>query len=211
MTASRSATRGHRARPSFRVAATAVAVALLTLTGPTMAAAPTPQSDRHCAVGLTQPAGGGLATIVSETCFATFAEAISFATAGRAKVGPDFQPASLTADIVGVPRVAQAGEVAVVSRWTLGNDYKGLQLTGESRTYFVDGINPPCANGVVWEIDSLDAGWSNVIRSAQGWSGCNHFAHYDLANQQGAFVVCLPTCLGMGALDRKATSLRWWQ
>ncbi len=177
-----------------------------------MAAAPTPASGPHCAVELTQPAGGGPATIASETCFSTFAEALSFATGGRVKVGPDVDPAELTPEIIGTPQAASAGEAAVLARWTLGWDWKGLNYTGESRNYYVDGANPPCANGVVWTLGGiLDAGWNNVIRSAQGWSGCNHFMHYDLANQQGAVWPCVPNCPTMGAMDKRTTSLKWFQ
>jgi hypothetical protein len=161
---------------------------------------------------LTQPAGGGPATIASETCFSTFAEALAFATAGRAKVGPDFNPAELTAEIVGVPQTAGAGDVVALARWTLGYDFEGPNYTRASRHYYVDGANPPCANGVVWTLGGvLDAGWNNIISSAQSYSGCNHFVHYDLANQQGANIVCLPNCQFMGGMDNRTTSLKWFQ
>lgn len=201
--------RGHRVRLAYRAAAIAAAIALVAAV-PTIAAEPEPAGGPHCAVELTQPAGGGPAMIKSEQCFATFAEALVLATAGRAKVAPDVVPADLTADIVGVPQ-AVTGDAVLLSRWTLGYDFKAPNYGPESRTYFVDGANPPCSNGVRWEIDNLDLGWSNSISSAQGWSGCNHFMHYDLPNQQGAVWPCVPNCPTMGAMDNRTTSLLWFQ
>ena len=203
---------GYRDRLRLRIAVLAAAVVLVGTAATATAAGPTPASGPHCAVELTQPAGGGPATIASETCFSTFAEALAFSTGGRVKVAPDVDPASLTGEIIGIPGADDPGEAAVLARWTLGWDWKGLNYTGESRTYWVEGANPPCANGVVWILGGvLDAGWNNVIRSAQGWSGCNHFMHYDLANQQGAVWACVPNCPNMGAMDKRTTSLKWFQ
>jgi hypothetical protein len=203
---------GHRARLCLRIATLAAAFALVAPAATATATDPTPATGRHCAVELTQPAGGGPATIASETCFSTFAEALAFSTGGRVKVAPDIDPASLTSEIMDVPGTDGPGEAAVLARWSLGWDWKGLNYSGESRNYYVDGANPPCANGVVWLLGGvLDAGWNNVIRSAQGWSGCNHFMHYDLANQQGAVWACVPNCPNMGAMDRRTTSLKWFQ
>jgi len=47
---------------------------------------------------------------------------------------------------------------------------------------------------VIWFIHQLDAGWDNVISSAEAFSGCNHFEHWTLPNEQGAVKVCMPTC-----------------
>jgi hypothetical protein len=69
---------------------------------------------------------------------------------------------------------------------------------------------PPCANGVKWHLDNLDLGWGNSISSAQGWSGCNHFQHFDLPNQQGPNIMCPPNCWSMPGMDNKTESLLWF-
>jgi hypothetical protein len=199
---------GHREALGIRAAAIAATLALVAAV-PAMAAAPKLAGGPYCAVGLAQPAGGGPAIIKSEQCFGTFAEAMAVSTGGRAVLGPDFAPADLTADLVGVPAAASE-DVVALSRWTLGNDFKDPHYLGQMRTYFVDGVNPPCANGVKWHIDNLDMGWGNSISSAQGFSGCNHFQHFDLPNRQGQQIMCPPNCWSMPGMDNKTESLLWF-
>jgi hypothetical protein len=123
---------GHRARLCLRIATLAAAVALVAPAATATATDPTPATGRHCAVELTQPAGGGPATIASETCFSTFAEALAFSTGGRVKVAPDIDPASLTSEIMDVPGTDGPGEAAVLAGGRSAGTGRA-SITAESR------------------------------------------------------------------------------
>jgi hypothetical protein len=56
----------------------------------------------------------------------------------------------------------------------------------------------------------VDLGWGNSISSAQGFSGCNHFQHFDLPNQQGPNIMCPPNCWTMPGMDNRTESLLWF-
>lgn len=186
------------------VAAIALAAfAVLPATAADSAPAPSPDGN-YCATRIHAADANGKSATTTQ-CFATYSDSLFVATGGRLRVSLNFKPSSLNQALLDA---ASGPQVMAASNWVIGQDWKGANRTSTMRTYYVTTDGPPCTN-TVWEIDQLEWGWDNAISSGEGFSGCDRFEHWELANQQGASKTCTTYCATMGVMDNATTSLRW--
>jgi hypothetical protein len=184
----------------LRVARVLAACAGLVLLGMSAPAAMA-ETGQHC-----------VATVVANTsnvsdyqCFDTFAAAISHATEGRVDL-----PAG--AKTVSDEQLASAGTLSTsddeqVADVTLGTEYDGTNYGAPTLTLVGSGGN--CSTST-YDFDNLGSyGWNNRPSSARGYGGC-WINHYDQTNQGDPHYVCDGTCTGLGALNNRASSLRFW-
>jgi len=156
----------------------------------------------HC-VGSAQPMGtlmpaGGPAT----ACFASFAQAISYATNGAVALSSSASPTDFTDEMA----TASAGSTIIgidwedpnfqccfagwSYSWTVANDYGCVG----GRNYYVDGMG------------SMD----NQVSSAKAYAGCSRYDHWEHNYGQGARINCAPECATMGVMNDATSSERWF-
>jgi hypothetical protein len=187
-------------------AAAAAALLVAVAVGPASAAPRTPTADpagAYCSTKLEQTAAGDT-RIVQTECFDTYADALAVATGGRLHVGREFRSSALTQRVLD----GAASPATLLTDWVIGQDWEHNDRGGRVRTYWVSTSNAPCT-GRIWEIDQLDLGWDTIISSAQGFSGCDRFEHWEDPDQQGAVRTCSTYCSSMGVLNDQTSSLRW--
>ncbi len=136
-------------------------------------------------------------------CYARFSDAIADATDGHLRLHPDTQPYELTAGQV----AASAGPTVI------GIDYEDpnydVNFFGPSLTWSV-GNEFGCLGGRNYSAAAMPAGWDNQVSSAKAFAGCSRYYHYEHPGFGGILVNCSPGCAGMGAMNDKTSSERWW-
>jgi len=101
-------------------------------------------------------------------CFATFAEAMSFASGGAVVFSADLTGAGLLAD--------EGGAAALASTFTLGVHFEGFNGSGSS----ISVVGSSCSGGY-WNTGTA---WQDRISSS--WNGCYRLRHYVLPGAQGS-------------------------
>jgi hypothetical protein len=125
------------------------------------------------------------------SCFDTFAEAISHATKGAVKLGPQATVRELKgADM-------QAAGVAAI-------EYDYANLSGQSLTL---SAGTTCASANLL-MSSMPSNWDNRISSAVLYdSSCISFVHFTEPNFQGSGGNCGAGCNLLGSLDNQTSSI----
>jgi hypothetical protein len=153
---------------------------------------------------LAKPAASGkLSRVVRTRCFNTLVSAVRFAAKG-AVVPDDITPDTI--DAIEVPPASRLDPSAVTT--IIGIQWENTDRGGRDRIYFVKG-SAPCKAGRAWQIGQLDAGWDQLVSSAEGFGGCDTFEQYRDAKLKGPSKVCVPYCATLGPLNDKVSSVRW--
>jgi hypothetical protein len=148
----------------------------------TAASPPTTDADVHC-VGLVQHvnAGSDEAKLVSETCFETFAEAMSFAATDSVD--------GITSTVIGV-------------------DYDYPNYDSSHATYIWQAASG-CTPTSGWIVNTMPSGWNDRVSSAIGSSGCTWYGHYEDDYRGGSLRIC--NCATMGVMNNQTSSEWWKQ
>lgn len=177
-----------------------VVLASLAIVFPAQASAASEQGvARHCVVKLAPlEAGETSSRILASGCFMTFAKAIAFASNGRIRVGPGATPAQIS------PESLDASNV-------VGIDFSDWHFSGASFT--ATGGTAGCTGGHNYAINSMPAGWNNIVSSNYPSSGCNRARHWDGTNHTGALIDCHDNldCYYIGdAMNDRTSSEEWF-
>jgi hypothetical protein len=132
-------------------------------------------------------------------CFASFAEAILFATKGAVQLPPNATPDQLTPELLAATAVTPTQNLIAIEYEHV--DYGGRSLTFSSET--------TCAQSNI-AAPSMPSGWNDIISSAQAFSGCNNSYHYENVNYQGTVANCGSACNWIGdVLNDRTSSILW--
>jgi hypothetical protein len=142
------------------------------------------ESEEHCVVVVVDQAASGELITTKPECFDTYSAAVSFASAGAVAL-PMATKASIT--------LFDEGIASILSTFTLGTHYDGLNGTGSS----ISVVGSSCSGGY-WNTPSS---WDNRISST--WNGCNRLVHYDYPNRGGSSA----STWGVGDLDNVPSSM----
>lgn len=198
---------------SVSLAASAVLVAALLGVPAATAAEPAdldpaePYSAESCAVGLepidARSGAEAFADLPEPTidCFPTFAEAIEFATDGAITAG--------SAEELDQP-MAELGITAMVaSSVLLGIEYKEVNYSGQSLLIYASS-GSGCTSTRSYGYPTMPAGWNNVVSSARSYNGCRA-SHYDYTYYRGDRRLCWGSCMYMGDMNNRTSSIRFHQ
>lgn len=170
------------------------------LAAPAAVAGSTPAEDsgEACAVGVHPVDPAAAASGADDPaepvvdCFATFAEAVEFATDGELSAA---SPAELE----------QAIDSETVASVVLGYEYKGTYYSGGSLVlYGTSGSG--CGSGSTYGFSSMPTGWSNVISSAKVFASCWSI-HYDYTGYSGDRRTCTGSCSSLGTMNNRTSSI----
>ena len=156
----------------------------------------------HCVAHLEYVTPGGPeASVTKEKCFTSFAEAVRFAT-GRTDIPDGVKPTDLTEEMIRPP-----ADRGVEATYLLGIDFDASGYSGESKLWQA---SASCV-GHNWQVYTLvGTGWNDRISSAQGWSECDIFKHWENPGYDGAVRTCSPDCSYIGdAMNDRTSSLQW--
>lgn len=153
---------------------------------------------KHCVAELApESEDASVSTIVTESCYETFAAAMAAATHNTVVLSPDASPASVSEAVI---------EPAATR--VIGIDYDGTFYSGGSFTWFVNN-SFGCRGGRSY-IANMPRSFNNRLSSTRGFNGCRSNTSYDLRKQRGDFVRCFPNCTYVGGfMDNRASSKRW--
>ncbi|MCA2214378.1 hypothetical protein [Jidongwangia harbinensis] len=193
-----------------RVLATSAAAAMATLGVAAPAVADPPADGPGCVVTVdhTRP----------DTCFATFAAALEFASGGRLAPGPKNTPkdlrgpgldARIDAANAESERQVRAGARAAVVWTVLSIEYAEPSYTGAYVIY--SGSNGNCTTRTTdrdYATPSLLAGWVNEISSFRSYANC-WVKHWENPNYGGASVGPTGSRASLGLLDDATSSIEW--
>jgi len=187
-------------RPTTAALLTGLTAVLLTATAPASAALAAPES--HCVseavkMGTTSP-------VREPVCFASFAEAISYATDGTVNLAPT--ATSVTQDQLDRGRaaaVAKAGNRAIAADYLIGISYWDADEKGASWTFH---HAAPCSATQAYYTDNVGPAWNDQISSARAYSGCRGY-YYEDHYQRGGYITT-PWTVG-GYMNDSTTSVKW--
>jgi hypothetical protein len=170
-------------------------VAVVGSPGAALAKASPSGSGNNCVARLEYvQAGGPEGRVVSETCFPTFAEAISYATDGQTALGADTRPDALTEGML---------PDGIQTDYVLGIDWDFINYTGNSKVWTASN---GCDFSHWWTLSYVGDGWNDRTESAKGFSGCVHYRHFDAINFGVPVLTCNPNCATMGSMTDKTSS-----
>ena len=122
----------------------------------------------------------------SVDCFATFSEAIRFATGGHVADAP--RTAAEAAQDPELLRRMGAGDkstpILTFPRYVVGLEFDGKNYTGDAVTFYSFW---PCTGSTAdidWKVPVMPAGWDNRISSFMNFNGC-FTKHFDGASYTG--------------------------
>ncbi|MFD3162550.1 hypothetical protein [Herpetosiphon sp. NSE202] len=135
--------------------------------------------------------------ITDTRCFASFHEAIEYATDGFVTLSADMSPEMLTQTML-APAV------------TAKNLIIGIQFSAEHGGLSQIWATSQLAgcNGYSYGFATMLAGWDEQISVAKAFSNCSDFEHYEHANWTGLRIDCTQACPGMGAMNNQTSSWR---
>jgi len=164
------------------------------------------RGPKHCVIQTEAMRQGEIAPLYSgpaqTQCFGTFSEALHSATNGGIKVGQDFLPQSVTADMLA------KSAIQPLATFVIGIEYEHAGFGGSSIIY---NSSVSCA-GFIHSVSYVGDDWNDRISSARAFSSCNHSVHFEHANFGGASVDCFTACNYIGdAMNDRTSSIRWFQ
>jgi hypothetical protein len=169
------------------------------------------QAERHCLVRM-EP--GDTAAAPSKvgpmTCYRNISEVISAATHGRVVL-----PATTKAGEINEKMLRAAGydddTAAATGSYLIGIDYTEPNFGGSSLTW----TGPvPCYDrytGATYTVyvDSMPAGWDNVISSAETFQYCRSTTLHDYTYRGGMSMVTGCSSPSLSWMDNRASSQSW--
>jgi hypothetical protein len=178
------------------VRATAIVVFIMTaLAVPSSALAkPSPVSN-SCVLNLEylNPSGPE-AQVASQTCFATFSDALAFATNGSVAVSLNVTPGQVTEAML---------QLSLASTVVIGIDWDSTSYNGSSQVWTASN---GCDFSHWWQVSYVGDAWNDRTESAKGFGGCVRYRHFEQANSQGSVRTCTPNCSSMGTMANKTSS-----
>ena len=188
--------------------AAAFAIAGLGILAVASPASASPESgDSHCVARAT-------AGTPEAVCFASFAEALQFASGGRLTSGPKNGSEGVTSpEFVARVNAAndEASRVSAASGYdtVISIDYTGTGYSGSELIWLGTGNCTTSTGNTDYEIDTMPAGWVNVVTSFYAFANC-WVQHWEDPNQGGAHVGYTGSRSNIGStLDNKTSSERW--
>lgn len=139
-------------------------------------------------------------------CFATFSDAMYFATSGNVRLAENVGPATVTQEMVDNP-----------TDGILGIDFDDdpadpffayNYATNSGGRSVIWRVSDPsgCLTKAYAISDLRNSGWNDRINQAYGFSGCENFIHYEHINFGGLGIPC-PACPHMFHFTDKTSSL----
>lgn len=125
-------------------------------------------SETHCVVRVVGERPDGEFVVTAATCFATLAEALTFASGGSVVFDAGLTGPGLLAD--------EGGAAATVASFTLGVHFDGFNGSGSS----ISVVGSSCSGGY-W---NTGATWADRISSS--WNGCYRLRHHVSSGGQGS-------------------------
>ncbi|MET9019515.1 hypothetical protein ABZV93_06005 [Actinopolymorpha sp. NPDC004070] len=176
------------------------------------AATGVPDRSRHCAVGMpampaTQSETGAHLTKPSRiSCFGSFAESVSYATAGRVRLAPDARSVSTrqlqAAGVVSTP-------AALASQPLVGIEYEDSNYGGDSLVLY-GSSGSGCYSGTWYGFPSMSSlGFDNRISSARTYSNCLG-RHHDGTSYTGSYRYCDGSCSTFGTMNDRTSSIKFF-
>ncbi|GAA2757556.1 hypothetical protein [Actinopolymorpha rutila] len=173
------------------------------------AATGVPDRARHCAVGMpAMRAGTGfhLAKPSKVSCFGSFAESVSYATAGRVRLAPG-------ARTVSTRQLQAAGVVstrsALAAQPLVGIEYEDSNYGGDSLVLY-GSSGSGCYSGTWYGFPSMSSlGFDNRISSARMYSNCLG-RHHDGTNYTGSYRYCDGSCSTFGTMNDRTSSIKFF-
>ncbi|ATB39493.1 hypothetical protein CYFUS_004937 [Cystobacter fuscus] len=133
-----------------------------------------------------------------QDCFASFAEAIAFATNGAVQLPPTVTPDQLTPELLETDATPTQNVIAV--------EYQHSNYGGASLIFYNAST---CAQSNMF-VSSMPSGWNDIISSALAFAGCNNSYHYEHVNYLGSVVNCGTACPYIGdAMNDRTSSIYW--
>jgi len=127
------------------------------------------EEPSHCVVYVLDRERDGRLLVTDPVCYSDLGVALSVASGGILEPG----------DVPSGSRlVAGGGDTTLLSTFTLGTHFEGLNGTGSS----ISVVGGDCTGGY-WNTGLT---WANRISSS--WNGCYRLRHYDLPNKSGPWV-----------------------
>lgn len=145
-------------------------------------ASPAKPEVEHCVASVVDQAADGELILGSEACYATFSEAMSAASDGKAELPLDTAAVAVFGDEL-------VGTLAVT--FTLGIHFDGYNGSGSSIS-----ITGTSCSGGYWNATGW---WRNRISSS--FNGCYHLRHYDNPSKSGSYY----NTYGGGQIDNMAS------
>ncbi len=182
------------------------------------AATKAPDRARHCAVGMpAMPAAGSTGAARAATgahlakpsrvsCFGSFAESVSYATAGRVRLGPG-------ARSVSTRQLQAAGVVstraALAAQPLVGIEYENSNYGGDSLVLY-GSSGSGCYSGTWYGFPSMSSlGFDNRISSARTYSNCLG-RHHDGTSYTGSYRYCDGSCSTFGTMNDRTSSIKFF-
>ena len=186
---------------------TAASVAAFAIAGLAILAAPTPaqasgpeDGGMHCVARATQ-------ATPEAVCFPTFAAALQFASGGRLTTGPK-NDAELAAKVNAANDEANRLNASAFDT-VISIEYTSTGWVGSELIWLGTGNCSTSTGNIDYEIDTMPAGWVNVISSFRTFANCWD-QHWEDTFQGGDHVGYTSSRSNIGALmDNKTSSQRW--
>jgi hypothetical protein len=184
------------------VAMLALAIALLfpPFSSPAAVAAPTTAPngpETHCVHNLSTG---------SESCFATFTEAIAAATNG-AVTDASAAPAQAVADSEFARRLTAAGEITTASSAILGISWVHANYAGSSVAWTA-AYGCDDSTDIDWQISNVGSTWNDKISSAKSFSNCQS-KYWQNSWFSGASTSWFYNLSYFGSMNDQATSIQF--
>lgn len=187
---------------SSKIIVAAVALVAAMVMAPTSATAAVSDEMRqggpHCVVHAVPADSVAASRPVTPTCFASFAEAISFATDGAVNLEASATMVSQAQLDAGRARSPMASTV-------IGIEYEDTNFGGDD---WIVAVASGCADGGTerWTSVLTGTSWDNEISSARTYAGCKS-RHHENSNFTGGSYLC--GCSQMSVMSDETSSIRW--
>ncbi len=186
-----------RSRTTARLLAV-TALAATAVTGPlAIEASAAPAAPTSCAYGVAATRTADPHAQVKKTCFATFAEALGFATRGRVSVARSAATVSSATLIAGGAIGPDAAQPL------LGIEYFDSSYGGSSDVYYGT-TGSGCSSGAVYGFPVVRH--NDTYSSSAGYSSCGG-DHYENGSYGGADLQCNNNCSNLGLLNDRTSSI----
>lgn len=196
-----------------RAAVAIAALCLVVSAAPTAlaanTAAPTPSpTGQNC---VTQANSARDKTPHAPVCFDTYAEEISYLTAGHVKLAATARSQDTTPDI---QSTINEDSITYRASIVLSVEFKDYDFGGSTNTW--TGTTACSGADAPFATSSMPSGWNNSIGSTKAYASC-HAIHYDNGGATpstapgGALYSCTSTsaCGHMGVMNDATSSMRW--
>lgn len=136
--------------------------------------------------------------------FGNLADAVSAATGGTVRLGPEIRARDLTDEML--RRARAGGLTALASDTLISIDSDREFFTGSALLWSVPN-SVGCTTGLSYSASFMPGGWNDRVSSAQSFAGCNQNPHYQNIFFGGFSYPC--PCGSMGFMNNQTSSERW--